>query len=365
MSRQPQPRAPRSSHMSSPGADPISVNRGVPAHSSWPPGDELVNSTRVRCTRADDCVIFAVMTAPHGDSPVEQALTGGTPSSGRAGTASTSPTSAGSGRPRSNRSTATNPAPSPRQPRNWCSLTNTPTTTEHVAATLGDIRRTRKPFSTRHRIITVQGATRDVVVIGERLHDDDAGEVIGTQGFYLDVTPTNEERRRKHQPSPDRNRRQTEPAIEQAKGRTDVHLSASAPTAAFDVLRWRSQVSRRQTACPRRASCWPTSARSRHDKGAPLSRQTFDELFPESPRTRGSQKHITRSVTGSAYAEFVPGERASSLPRARRRTHHLAPAAACDAVVYGPPLNSHCTALNGPRLCESLTPGARSLGVAA
>jgi hypothetical protein len=26
------------------------------------------------------------------------------------------------------------------------------------------------------------------------LHDDDTGEVIGTQGFNLDVTPTNEER---------------------------------------------------------------------------------------------------------------------------------------------------------------------------
>src|SRR5690242_14196205 len=38
----------------------------------------------------------------------------------------------------------------------------------HVAATLEDIRHTGKPFSTRHRIITVQGATREVVVIGER-----------------------------------------------------------------------------------------------------------------------------------------------------------------------------------------------------
>ena len=35
----------------------------------------------------------------------------------------------------------------------------------------------------------IQGATRDVVVIGERLHDN-AGEVAGTQGFYIDVTPT-------------------------------------------------------------------------------------------------------------------------------------------------------------------------------
>jgi hypothetical protein len=65
---------------------------------------------------------------------------------------------------------------------------------KYIAATLDDIRRTHKPLSTRHRIITVQGQTRDIVIIGERLHDDDTGEVIGTQGFYLDVTPTNEER---------------------------------------------------------------------------------------------------------------------------------------------------------------------------
>jgi hypothetical protein len=47
---------------------------------------------------------------------------------------------------------------------------------EHIAATLDDIRQTHRPFSSRHRIITVQGATRDVVVIGERLQDD-SGEV--------------------------------------------------------------------------------------------------------------------------------------------------------------------------------------------
>jgi hypothetical protein len=43
---------------------------------------------------------------------------------------------------------------------------------EHVAATLDEIRRTHKPFSTRHRIIDVQGHTREVIVIGERLHDN-------------------------------------------------------------------------------------------------------------------------------------------------------------------------------------------------
>jgi fructose-specific component phosphotransferase system IIB-like protein len=39
----------------------------------------------------------------------------------------------------------------------------------------------------------VQGATRDIVVIGERLHDN-SGEVIGTHGFYIDVTRSDEAR---------------------------------------------------------------------------------------------------------------------------------------------------------------------------
>jgi hypothetical protein len=37
--------------------------------------------------------------------------------------------------------------------------------------------------------VAVLHGTRDVVVIDERLHDT-SGELIGTQGFYIDVTPT-------------------------------------------------------------------------------------------------------------------------------------------------------------------------------
>ena len=50
-----------------------------------------------------------------------------------------------------------------------------------------------KPFSpaTDHR--DPRRKTREVVVIGEHLHDN-AGEVVGTQGFYIDVTPTDEAR---------------------------------------------------------------------------------------------------------------------------------------------------------------------------
>jgi hypothetical protein len=146
----------------------------------------------------------------------------------------------------------------------------------YVAATLDDIRRTHKPLSTRHRIITVQGATRDVVIIGERLHDDDAGEVIGTQGFYLDVTPTNEERQESISQALIEiagNRA----SIEQAKG-VLIYVYGIGPDAAFDLLRWRSQEGNVKLRALAEQVLADVLTRT-HDKGAPLSRQTFDELF--------------------------------------------------------------------------------------
>lgn len=43
------------------------------------------------------------------------------------------------------------------------------------------------PFSSRHRIIDTHGATHWVVVVGDQMMDD-SGEVVGTEGFYIDVT---------------------------------------------------------------------------------------------------------------------------------------------------------------------------------
>jgi hypothetical protein len=57
-----------------------------------------------------------------------------------------------------------------------------------VAATIADITHTRGVFSGRHRIIDTKGVVRWVVVIGDQFRDDD-GAVIGTHGFYVDVTP--------------------------------------------------------------------------------------------------------------------------------------------------------------------------------
>ena len=57
-----------------------------------------------------------------------------------------------------------------------------------VAATLEEMRREHRTFSTRHRIIDTRGDVHEVVVIGDQLRDAD-GRLIGTHGFYVDVTP--------------------------------------------------------------------------------------------------------------------------------------------------------------------------------
>ncbi|HTX93745.1 MAG TPA: PAS and ANTAR domain-containing protein [Mycobacterium sp.] len=92
-----------------------------------------------------------------------------------------------------------------------------------------------KPFSSRHRIIDTAGHTRCVVVAGDRMLDDN-GELIGTSGFYVDVTDSLHSdisnvlsavaEARAH--------------IEQAKGVLMAAYGISAQRA-FDILVWRSQ----------------------------------------------------------------------------------------------------------------------------
>jgi hypothetical protein len=62
-----------------------------------------------------------------------------------------------------------------------------------IADTLDLIRQSRQAFSSRHRIIDVQGRVHHVVVVGDLLREA-GGTVIGTEGYYLDVTPSERER---------------------------------------------------------------------------------------------------------------------------------------------------------------------------
>jgi len=110
-----------------------------------------------------------------------------------------------------------------------------------IAATIDEILTTHRPFSTRHRILDTGGNVRHVVVIGDQLRDDH-GEVIGTHGFYVDVTsppgsgPEETITLRVAEIAERRAR------IEQVKGMLMLVYGID-EAAAFDLLKWLSQES--------------------------------------------------------------------------------------------------------------------------
>lgn len=108
-----------------------------------------------------------------------------------------------------------------------------------VATTLAAAVTDGEPFSSRHRIIDAAGATRDVIVVGDRLHDD-TGTMVGTTGYFVDLTELLEQHRQhtleQHLPAIVDARA----PIEQAKGTLMLTYGIDAEQA-FAVLRWRSQ----------------------------------------------------------------------------------------------------------------------------
>lgn len=108
-----------------------------------------------------------------------------------------------------------------------------------VAATLDQIRRTGGAFSTRHRIIDTAGDVHHVVVVGDQLFDAD-GAVVGTHGFYVDVTPAIAEVRQQVVSEALAELAEARGIIEQTKGMLMFVYRIDAD-AAFELLKWRSQ----------------------------------------------------------------------------------------------------------------------------
>src|SRR5690349_5775655 len=108
-----------------------------------------------------------------------------------------------------------------------------------VAATLDEIRRTAGAFSTRHRIVDTHGDVHDVVVVGDQIFDE-AGAVVGTHGFYIDVSPTATRAHDERLSEAVAEIAQARSGIEQAKGMLMLVYRISADSA-FELLKWRSQ----------------------------------------------------------------------------------------------------------------------------
>ncbi len=111
-----------------------------------------------------------------------------------------------------------------------------------VAEAIEDMLDSHRAFSTRHRIVDTSGTVHHVLVVGDVLTDHN-DVVIGTHGYYVDIPPTSD---RSHDDDLITARvaeiTEHRAVIEQAKGILMLVYSLDA-TAAFDLLKWRSQES--------------------------------------------------------------------------------------------------------------------------
>jgi hypothetical protein len=107
---------------------------------------------------------------------------------------------------------------------------------DDLAKVKGLLKQSAAPFSSRHRIRTVKGDIRRVVVVGDAVTDAD-GQVIGTRGFYIDVTDSEIQQTVSDEISAIVAQREV---IERAKGMLMLIYELDVD-AAFEVLKWRSQ----------------------------------------------------------------------------------------------------------------------------
>ncbi|RMI29031.1 PAS and ANTAR domain-containing protein [Nocardia stercoris] len=91
------------------------------------------------------------------------------------------------------------------------------------------------PFSGRHRFLDTHGIEHQVLVVGDRILDDD-GHPVGTAGYYIDLSSTIATVLSEQLPELFESRA----AIEQAKG-VLMRIYRITADQAFDLLVWRSQ----------------------------------------------------------------------------------------------------------------------------
>ena len=108
----------------------------------------------------------------------------------------------------------------------------------HIADTLELIRQSRQAFSSRHRIVDVQGRVHHVVVVGDLLREVH-GTVVGTHGYYVDITPS-EQARQDEVTAAVTVIAEARADIERTKGMLML-IYGMDEASAFELLKWRSQ----------------------------------------------------------------------------------------------------------------------------
>ncbi len=110
---------------------------------------------------------------------------------------------------------------------------------QHVQDILDRLLHFGGSFSSRHRFVDTAGKQHAVIVLADRMLDD-SGAVVGSEGYYIDLTDTFDQTRRQVLDDSLPELFEARAAIEQAKGALMLVYRITAEQA-FEVLLWRSQ----------------------------------------------------------------------------------------------------------------------------
>jgi hypothetical protein len=110
---------------------------------------------------------------------------------------------------------------------------------DHVQDLLDRALHSKSSFSSRHRFLDTAGNVHDAIVVADRMADE-TGAVVGTAGYYIDLTATFVETRQVALDEALPDLFEARAVIEQVKG-VLMAIYRISPEQAFSVLRWRSQ----------------------------------------------------------------------------------------------------------------------------
>ncbi|MFE3099461.1 PAS and ANTAR domain-containing protein [Nocardia tengchongensis] len=110
---------------------------------------------------------------------------------------------------------------------------------EQVAGTIARSVENAEAFCSRHRIVDTVGQVHDVLVVGDQMLDG-GGRVVGTAGYYMDMTDTFAAHSQETLADRLPELYAARAVVEQAKGALMLVYGISAEQA-FGILAWRSQ----------------------------------------------------------------------------------------------------------------------------